>query len=66
MHWYEAVRGARVVFANPMLTFLISDDQHHRLTAINVPGPPDVRCARRERDGRLDELIQPGSAPAVA
>jgi len=45
VHWYETVLGARVVFANPMLTFLTYDDEHHRLAVINIPGLPDAPAA---------------------
>jgi 2,4-dichlorophenol 6-monooxygenase len=40
--WYRAVLGARPVFANPMLTFMTYDDEHHRIAVINVPGLADA------------------------
>lgn len=36
--WYQMVLGARVVFSNPMLSFLTYDDEHHRVAVINIPG----------------------------
>lgn len=41
VHWYETVLGARVVFANPMLSFLTYDDEHHRIAVVHIPGLPD-------------------------
>jgi catechol-2,3-dioxygenase len=41
VRWYEAVLGARVVFGNPMLSFLTYDDEHHRVAVINLPGLPE-------------------------
>jgi catechol-2,3-dioxygenase len=41
VHWYETVLGARVVFGNPMLSFLTYDDEHHRIAVVNIPGLPD-------------------------
>jgi catechol 2,3-dioxygenase-like lactoylglutathione lyase family enzyme len=38
VRWYETVLGARVVFGNPMLSFLTYDDEHHRVAVINMPG----------------------------
>ena len=35
--WYQKVLGARVAFANPMLSFLTYDDEHHRVAVLNVP-----------------------------
>lgn len=35
--WYRKVLGARVVFANPMLSFLTYDDEHHRVAVLNFP-----------------------------
>ena len=43
VRWYQTVLGARVVFSNPMLTFMTYDDEHHRVAVINVPGIPDAR-----------------------
>ncbi|MEO8602568.1 MAG: VOC family protein [bacterium] len=43
--WYAAVLGARVVFGNPMVSFLTYDDEHHRIAVINVPGLPDAPAA---------------------
>lgn len=43
--WYAAVLGARVVFQNPMLTFLTYDDEHHRIAVLNIPGLPAAAAA---------------------
>ena len=43
--WYAAVLGAHVVFANPMLTFLTYDGEHHRIAVINIPGLPEASPA---------------------
>jgi len=40
--WYKTVLGARVVFANPMLSFLTYDDEHHRIAVIHVRGLADA------------------------
>lgn len=42
VRWYQQVLGATAVFANPMLTFMTYDDEHHRVAVINVPGLPET------------------------
>lgn len=42
VRWYRTVLGARIAFANPMLTFLTYDDEHHRIAVLNVPGLEDA------------------------
>ncbi len=40
--WYTKVLGARVAFANRMLTFMTYDDEHHRIAVVNIPGLTDA------------------------
>lgn len=42
VRWYQTVLGAAVVFANPMLTFMTYDDEHHRVAVVNIPGLADA------------------------
>jgi catechol-2,3-dioxygenase len=42
VRWHQAVLGARVVAANPMLTFLTFDDEHHRIAVVNAPDLPET------------------------
>lgn len=42
VHWYETVLGAHVVFANPMLSFLTFDDEHHRVAVVHLPDLPQT------------------------
>ena len=36
--WYRKVLEAEVALANPMLTFLTFDDEHHRIAILGMPG----------------------------
>ena len=40
--WYCTVLGADVVFADPMLTFITYDDEHHRAAFVNLPQLADL------------------------
>src|SRR5690606_13896225 len=42
VRWYETLLGARPVFANPFLTFLTFDDEHHRVAVVHVPDLEDA------------------------
>lgn len=37
--WYMLVLGAEITHANPMVTFLNYDDEHHRVAIVNAKGP---------------------------
>jgi catechol 2,3-dioxygenase-like lactoylglutathione lyase family enzyme len=45
--WYAKVFGARPVHANPAMTFMTFDDEHHRFAFLNLdiiaPGGPGIR-----------------------
>jgi catechol-2,3-dioxygenase len=36
--WYRKVLEAEVALANPLLTFLTFDDEHHRIAILGMPG----------------------------
>jgi catechol-2,3-dioxygenase len=36
--WYRKVLEAEVALANPLLTFLTFDDEHHRIAIVGMPG----------------------------
>lgn len=36
--WYRTVLEAEVALANPLLTFLTFDDEHHRIAILGMPG----------------------------
>ncbi len=61
--WYEQVVGARVVFANEMITFLTYDDEHHRIAVANVPWLEDASPVAAGLDhlaftfGTLEDLL---------
>ncbi len=37
VEWYRTVFEAEVALANPFLTFLTFDDEHHRVAIVGVP-----------------------------
>jgi catechol-2,3-dioxygenase len=39
--WYRTVLELEVVLANPMVTFLSYDEEHHRIAIANIPGLKD-------------------------
>ncbi len=63
VQWYRTVLGAAVVFANPMLTFMTYDDEHHRVAVVHIPGLPDATAASAGLDhiaftyGSLGDLL---------
>lgn len=38
VNWYRTVLEAEVALANPFLTFLTFDDEHHRIAIVGMPG----------------------------
>ena len=38
VEWYRKVLEAEVALANPLLTFLTFDDEHHRIAILGMPG----------------------------
>ena len=38
VEWYRKVLEAEVALANPLLTFLTFDDEHHRIAIVGMPG----------------------------
>jgi len=38
VEWYRTVLEAEVALANPLLTFLTFDDEHHRIAILGMPG----------------------------
>src|SRR5688572_9487243 len=42
VRWYSTVLEAETVFADPMLTFLTYDDEHHRVAFVNLPQLADL------------------------
>jgi len=38
VQWYRTVLEAEVALANPLLTFLTFDDEHHRIAILGMPG----------------------------
>lgn len=61
--WYSLVLGARVAFADAMLTFLTYDDEHHRVALVNLPQLADCDPASAGVDhvaftySSLDDLL---------
>lgn len=61
--WYRTVLGAEPVFANPMLTFMTYDGEHHRIAVVRVPGLADAPSSAAGIDhvaftfGSLDDLL---------
>jgi catechol 2,3-dioxygenase-like lactoylglutathione lyase family enzyme len=48
--WYQTVFEAEVALANPLLTFLTFDEEHHRIAIAGMPGlkPQDRQTAAME------------------
>jgi len=63
VRWYQLVLGAEVAFANPFLTFMTYDDEHHRVAVINLPSAPEPPPGARGIDhvaftfATLDDLL---------
>jgi catechol-2,3-dioxygenase len=38
LNWYKTVLEVEVVLANPMVSFMTYDDEHHRIAIVNIPG----------------------------
>jgi catechol 2,3-dioxygenase-like lactoylglutathione lyase family enzyme len=43
VEWYRKVLEAEVALANPLLTFLTFDDEHHRIAILGMPGLEPAR-----------------------
>ena len=63
VEWYRTVLEAEIALANPLLTFLTFDEEHHRIAIVGMPGlaPVVERTAGLDHFaftyGSLDDLL---------